>query len=368
MALAGLVSTLRGAVPTIRYSLRVSVAGLVAFAIARSLDLPFHGLWAVLTAIVVSQASVGGSLKATLEYNVGTIGGAVYAAVVALALPRDTPLRQALALVVSVAPMAFAAAVNPAFRVAPFSAVLVLLIGGQFGETPIVSAITRVLEVAIGGAVAVVVSLVVLPDSARRQGLKAAGSLLTQIADFLPTLLSRVSRDVDPVDISLAQTRIGNATAALQSLAEDAKREGVVTLGRDPDPSALARTLLRVRHDFVMIARATVGRFPEAVAGRLDPPLTQFGEAASTFLRAAGAALASGAAPPPVDPVEAARAAWDAAVASIRAEGLARALETTDVERFFALGFALEQLCRDLAELATRVREFAGKGARAKSV
>jgi len=40
---------------------------------------------------------------------------------------------------------------NPHFRVAPFSAVLVLPIGRAIGETPTGSALTRVLEVALGG-------------------------------------------------------------------------------------------------------------------------------------------------------------------------------------------------------------------------
>jgi hypothetical protein len=40
--------------------------------------------------------------------------------------------------------LALAAALNPNFRVAPFSAVLVLLISGQLSEGPIESALYRV--------------------------------------------------------------------------------------------------------------------------------------------------------------------------------------------------------------------------------
>jgi hypothetical protein len=43
-----------------------------------SLNIPLGGLWTVLTAVVVTQMSVGGSLKATTEYFTGTLGGAVY--------------------------------------------------------------------------------------------------------------------------------------------------------------------------------------------------------------------------------------------------------------------------------------------------
>ena len=100
----------------------------------------------VLTAVVVTQVSVGGSLSATLDYVVGTLAGAVYAAAVGLLVPHVTALEQAVALTLAVAPLALAAALRPSFRVAPFSAVLVLLIGGVLGENPVMSAVVRVLR------------------------------------------------------------------------------------------------------------------------------------------------------------------------------------------------------------------------------
>ena len=57
--------------------------------IAQFFALPLHGLWVVLTATVVTQLSVGGSLRAGLEYVLGTLGGALYAGIVGvLAAPR----------------------------------------------------------------------------------------------------------------------------------------------------------------------------------------------------------------------------------------------------------------------------------------
>jgi hypothetical protein len=61
-----------------------------------------------------------------------------------------TAVAQGGVLALALAPLAFAAGMNPNFRVAPFSAVLVLLLSGQLGESPIESAFTRFSEVAIG--------------------------------------------------------------------------------------------------------------------------------------------------------------------------------------------------------------------------
>ena len=365
VSLASLSDQLRPWRPRLRYCLRVTVAGLSAFAIARSLNFPLHGLWAVLTAIVVSQVSIGGSVRATIEYNVGTLGGALYAAAVGLVIPHQTPVMQAVALAVAVAPMAAAAAVTPAFRVAPFSAVLVLLIGAELGESPVVSAMTRVAEVLIGGAVAVVVSLIVAPERAHALGLGAAARILGQMAELLSKLLTPAARQAEKVQIALAQRNLGEAVTAFQALAEDAKRERLVSFARDPDATPLARTLLRIRHDLVILSRATVEPFPDAVEGLLDPAVKAFSDEATAFLRESAAQLARRGPPPATTAMETALTAYNAAIAPIRSESGTPGMTTAEVERVFTLGFALEQLCRDLADLGHRIEDHASSaGAR----
>src|SRR5580704_17092395 len=110
--------------PRWRFCVRMTASGLAAFAVAQALHIPLKGLWLILTAIVVTQMSAGGSVRATLEYIIGTVGGAVYGAVLGVLIPHDTPLMQAFIMALAIAPLAFVAAFNPNFRVAPFSAVL----------------------------------------------------------------------------------------------------------------------------------------------------------------------------------------------------------------------------------------------------
>ena len=127
----------------LRFSVRVTAAAISALLVAQFLALPLRGLWVVLTATVITQLSVGGSLAAGLEYFLGTLGGAIYGGLIGVLVPHTTELTRILVLALSVAPLAFAAALNPNFRVAPFSAVLVLLISDQLGEGPIQSALTQ---------------------------------------------------------------------------------------------------------------------------------------------------------------------------------------------------------------------------------
>jgi uncharacterized membrane protein YccC len=64
----------------------MSAAGLISFAAAHLIGLS-QIYWAVLTAIIVMQASIGGSLKAVIDRFLGTIGGAGWGGAVTLAVP-----------------------------------------------------------------------------------------------------------------------------------------------------------------------------------------------------------------------------------------------------------------------------------------
>ena len=107
----------------LRLCVRVTVAALLSYVLGKSLNIPLGGLWAVLTAVVVTQVSVGGSLKATIEYLTGTLGGAVYAGVIAALVPPTNEISLLVALAIAIAPVALLAAINPSFRVAPVTAV-----------------------------------------------------------------------------------------------------------------------------------------------------------------------------------------------------------------------------------------------------
>lgn len=350
----------------LRYCLRVTAAGLLALAIVSPFNLPLHGLWAVLTAIVVTQTSVGGSLRATLEYLVGTLGGAVYAAALGLLAPHQTAATQALVLALAVAPLALAAAINPSFRVAPFSAALVLLLGGATGEGPLGSALTRVLEVALGGLVAVVVSLIVLPDRAHRLGRDSAVRILDRLADALPRILAGFSQAADAAETGPILDDLARSLAALEGSAAEIRRERKLLFPHEPDPAPLARALRRLRNDLLMLRRAAASPLPEAFARRLGPALDHAGETVGAYLHDMAAALGGGGRATSPGRAEDALQAFESELVALRGEGLTRALATLELERLFALSFGLKQLDQNLSDLAWRVREFSGEVAESR--
>jgi uncharacterized membrane protein YccC len=352
--------------PRWRFSVRMTASGLAAYAVAQTLQVPLHGLWMIITAIVVTQMSTGGSLRATVEYIIGTVGGAVYGSIIGVLIPHATPLAEASVLALAIAPLALLAAFNPNFRVAPFSAVLVILIAGQFGEGPIESAITRSAEVALGGVIAVIVSLLVFPERAHQMRLKAAVNLLQRLARDLPQLLTGFTGELDAATNSRIQNDIGAAVARFQQITNEARHELLVTLASQPDPGPLSRTMLRLRHDLVIIGRAGVRPLPDPLRTRLSMPLTRVGAAASDFLNDSANALSERIQPPPQDAFEAALAAYTAEVEAVRSEGLTLPLTSNEVEPVFALGFALEQLHQNFFDLQRCGRDYAQRPRRKK--
>jgi len=353
------------------FCLRVTVAAAMSFALAQLFALPFHGLWAVLTAVVVIQMSVGGSLRATSDYVVGTLCGAAYASALGLLFPHAGTMALTAALALAVAPLAFAATLSPMFRVAPFTAAMVFLISNQFGENPIESGLYRLLEVALGGGIAVAVSLWLFPERAHGLGVDAAARILTQLAQSLRRLLGGFTRKLDGSDIKRIQDETGRAVTAFQGIVAEAEGERLVGFIPHRNFGPLARALLRLRHDLVIIGRAAAEPLSDALAQRLDAPLARVAGACSEYLDGAAQALAARVSSPPLGSVEAALDDYAAKFASLREEGLTSGLSSGELERLFALGFVLDQLRQHFVDLERCVQEWAedpkGRSAGAKT-
>jgi uncharacterized membrane protein YccC len=342
----------------LRLCLRVCVSAMLALEAAHLLDLPL-ALWTVLTAVILTQISVGSSLKATLDYLASTIGGAIYAGAVGALIPHTNELAVLGALAVAVAPAALLAATNPRFRAAPFTAVMVFFAPSITHAGPIASAFERVIEVAVGAIVGLLVSLFVLPARAQELGVAAASRMLTAMAAALPQLAAGFTQGIDEAAIRRIQDGLGDALARLNAIAPEAHHERATGIAAGPHFGPLLRTLLRLRHDLVMIGRSALAPLPPSLTTRLAGRIVRVVDAAADYLRAGSAALRAQDRPPPLGPFEAALDAYNAEFAAVRREGLTRDLSNEVVEPLFALGFTLDQMHQHLVDLARCVTEFA---------
>jgi uncharacterized membrane protein YccC len=307
------VSVRRGAAVDWRDPLRMTVAAVAAFALARSAGLP-EGHWAVLTSLIVTRPHLGATMGAAGDRLVGTLGGAALATGVASL--RLWHLPEIVLLLAAVAPLAALVAWRGAYRTAPIAAVIVLSAGPGEGAA-LVAALLRVAEIALGAAIGAAVYFLLFRTDAAHRAERLAARLLRQLGEML-------TPGAEHLDALVEASRAGNRALALLARTAGWDRAGARRA------ETLARLMARLHADIGFIVRVR---------------------------RAAPAA----------------GAAWFAAAAPLRerAGALAAALETgaplpesapatllpdDPSEPAVALGFLLRILGRDLDALAAFLR------------
>ena len=340
--------------------LRVTLAALLSFVVGRILGLPLV-LWAVLTSVLLTQMSVGKSVKATIDYVAGTLGGAIYAGAISALIPQTTDAGLLAALAASVAPLALLSAVAPRYAAAPSTGLIVVVAPTLTHGTPLASAIDRVEEVALGAAVALAVSLVVLPARARDMARLSAAAMLEAIAEALPTVFAGFTHPFDLQGVRELHRRIANVYAKFEAAGSEAGHERMTVLTDDPPSEPeferLRAALLRLRHDLIMTGRAAAAPLPEAVASRLGASLAKLEKVTEDQLRTCARLLRKQSAAPEDAGFESAFDAFGEEIAALRAEGLLRPMPEDAVQSVFAMAFAMEQWRRDLTELEARVSD-----------
>src|SRR5215831_6449705 len=246
----------------LRLCIRIVASGVLTLLVAQQLHLRY-ALWAVLTAVMLTQLNVGRSLKATTDYLAGTLGGAIFAGTVGAVFPHHNEIALAVVLAAALAPAALVAAENARFGAAPFTAVLVTLAPVITHLGPIASAFERVVEVAVGCVVGLLVSFMVFPARAYDSAINAAASMLDLMAGALPTLLGMLTQTLDEAAVSRILDEIDEAYAGLHAVAMEGAHERLTCLTPTPDLAPLIRTLRRLRDDVTLIARTAVLPLPE---------------------------------------------------------------------------------------------------------
>jgi uncharacterized membrane protein YccC len=332
----------------------MTASSVAAFALAQAFSLP-QSFWAVITALIVTQSNVGGSLKAAFDRFMGSVFGAVYGSAVAFAIPHDDFLSRAATLVVAVAPLSYLAATSAGFRIAPITAIIVLLsvTGSSFG--PFGFAVDRILEVGLGCAIGLVVSVLIVPARASRLVLETAADVTRLLAEQLEALAR--PGDQPQVDLVAMAVKTRQTLSRLETLVGEAARERRSRLADGPDPEPVFRTLMRLRHDVVMLRRVLRDPGHEALREHVLQSWSRAAETGAAALRDLGRALSGGQAPQPSDAMAVAVSDYRSAVDSMKQADL-----PTDVAwRLFGAGFGLEQFRRDLDDLTERTNEFSSR-------
>ncbi len=339
----------------IRHGLRVAVAVGAAFSISSwALHLP-QGYWAVISALLVVQTSIGGTISASIDRLVGTLVGAVFGGLAAFLRP-ETPWGELLALVLCAGPLTVVAARWPSLRIAPVTAIIMIVGNTSHASTPLFVR-DRVFEITIGSLVGVLTTILIFPAPARNAvALRVAGTL-SDLSQLLKLLAQHIE-DPEGHDPTLpVHDKIRADLASVEAAVTEADREAQVRLGGRRVSPAIPRTLWRLRNDAVMIGRASDHSWTGPVADRLHPAAVAMLRAQAKTLAAWAAAMRDGrTAEKPALGGE--TAAFRQAFEHLDQNEVTRSLPFETLGQIFGLAYAFEAFNRNLEDLGARLREF----------
>lgn len=344
----------------LRHAARVSAAVGAAFAISVVFHLPQGGYWAIFTAVLVVQSSLGGTLNATRERLLGAViggGAGVLASLAATALGVEAPWQHGLILCALVALLTLAAAIKPVLKVAPVTAVIILVVP-TVGMSPWLSALLRAVDILIGGLAGVAAVLLVFPARAHALTLQRLCAAMEEIAGLIDLERANLEGHEDELIGFERHRSVRMALAAVETAMNEAGHERAAWLSDKEIPEALLRSVWRARSDCIGIEHALAGVPQGAPLDHLRPSAAALLSAQSARLRLSAAGLRDrrrverGA-------LLATDAAFEAAMTELRSSGATRTLSTDEAAGLLGLVFVMAGLTTNLEDLADRVDEMA---------
>jgi len=353
--------------PMWKAGVQVAVAGVVAFLIAHYTKLP-QGYWAVITAVMIVQASIGASINAAADRIVSTSVGTIIGYLVAVSVP-STFVGTVAGLFIALVPLAMMAAKNPSYRIAPLTAAI-LFIAAPSHASVFLSGLHRVIEITIGSVIGVAVAFLVFPSRAETTLRKEAGKAIALLAELFTLEVEGLDHPDDKAgkdQIAATKAQLGKHYRTIDTLTKAVEKEQQSRLSEGQiDPRRLGRDLQRLNAAVTFLPSVKHLERPEDGTETLAAPLQTVSAATRDYLDALASAVIDGTEPPPLDNLRKVYAQFseEAAAARQAATQDKSFQERRQVEGFIAaFKFALDQVPNSLEDLVDSFTEDTGGNA-----
>ncbi|MCA1943680.1 MAG: FUSC family protein [Desulfovibrio sp.] len=343
-----------------RHALRTALASVLTLVLVDVFSLP-QGYWAVISAIIVMQANLGRSLMSGLSRVQGTFIGALLGALTLSVMGTGT-VSLGLGVFLTIFVCAYFMGLHESFRLAAVTASIVILLG-RGTEHPFLLGLDRFLEISLGVAVAMAVSMFVLPFHARtslRLGIRAA---LEASAQFVTVLLGHCleNRYDEPAIVALKNSCIRHVMQLRPALADAAREPGGLGEGGQV-LGILTASLDRLMEDFQAMDHAARELAEEALHLELRPDLAALARAMHAGLTAAAGCLGEHGVRRAdmrqlMEALENTLHSVDRGMEGIRARQIARRHPLSEVTHFFSLVFSMREAALELMEMLAALHE-----------
>ncbi len=342
---------------SLKQGIKTGLAGTITYAIYIGWHLP-QGYWAVFTALVVTQVTLGASWKPALYRTIGSTSGAL-AAMLLFMMLGPGEVRVGIMLFVLATLFGALTVQHPSFSAAGFTAAIVLVLGRLEG-TPFHIGWLRVLYTLLGSFVAFTVGALLWPVHAREGLRRKLASILEGSAALYRAVTAAALQGIDneqqvrQLDRQLHDLRRGitqQMDEARSELAFSRFNQGAYQAFVD-EADQVRRRLTAMAEDSSLYIRAQLepGLVPSLPA-LVDKTTQMFSQLAETVRKPAQIVNSA--------ELEAAIGELDADLARLREQRTTAPLALDRMLPFWALVFNLREVAQDLKQMRSVLLQMA---------
>jgi uncharacterized membrane protein YccC len=341
--------------PSLKQGIKTGLAGAITYAMYVGWHLP-QGYWAVFTALVVTQVTLGASWKPALYRTIGSTSGALAAMLLFTVLGPGT-VRVGVMLFVLASLFGALTVLHPSFSAAGFTAAIVLLIGRLEG-TPFHIGWLRVLYTLLGSFVAFAVGALLWPVRAREGLRRKIANILDGAGVLYRAVTAAALQGIDnEQQVRQLDSQLHDLRRDITQQMDDARSE--VTFSRF-NPSAYQQVVEladQVRRRLTAMVEDRSLYVHAQMEPGLVPSLANVVEKTSQNFAALSEAIRNNSSPSNSEELDAAIRELDADLAKLREQRATAPFALDRMLPFWALVFNLREVAQDLKQLEATLPE-----------
>jgi uncharacterized membrane protein YccC len=331
---------------------RTAVAAILTQLVVTLLGLT-QGYWAVITAIIVMQANLGGSIRAGWFRLAGTAVGALTGALAASCFGNHSLVALGLALLVTLSVCTLLPRLRQSSRVAGITVAIVIL-AGHPDDSALTLGLSRFVEIALGIVMALGVSAFLFPSRASAAVSRGLAKVFEDLASLFGVVVEgRLREEYPERHIFALKDRIIRTLARCRDLRQEAEAE----VRGEPDP---VRNMLLFQGERLFEHVLGVDHVASEARGaglhrHLPGELTSLETATAHVLNDLAAHLRDGAPLPGTISLEKAVTDARAKLAAMRRERAPAAYDLTEALHFFSFAHGMLACAADAREIVVRL-------------
>jgi uncharacterized membrane protein YccC len=344
----------------LKQGIKTGLAGTITYAIYAGWHLP-QGYWAVFTALVVTQVTLGASWKPALYRTIGSTSGAV-AAMLLFTLLGPGTVRVGIMLFVLASLFGALTVLHPSFSAAGFTAAIVLVLGRIEG-TPFHIGWLRVLYTLLGSFVAFAVGALVWPVRAREGLRNKIANILDGAGALYRAVTSAALQGIDnELQVRQLDRQLHDLRRGITQQMDEARSELSFSRFNEGEYQAFVEQADQLRRRLTAMAEDSALYVHAQLQPELVPSLPALVERTAQSFTALAEAVCNPRGILNAPELEAAICDLDADLARLREQRATAPLALDRMLPFWALVFNLREVAQDLIQLASALPQLKRSG------